>query len=229
MARFGFVMNTDFRLSRFRCGPARWGRLIAWPLRTWRGDGASASPSRCWRTSASWLRRWCSGRRVLPARSKSSSPRSHPGDQGPAPGRARNGERRGRNAPAAAAAAPPAPKPGRSRRASGEETPKAEGPDGEDEAGPAPTSDLGAYGPAGSRLTALMRLDRLRGDRLRRARRRAADAAARPARAAGRGRDWTCSHDFDALLVATPNPLDPAVTFVAARHHLDERGSCVRC
>ena len=29
-------------------------------------------------------------------------------------------------------------------------------------------------------------------------------------------------NDFDALLVATPNPLDPSVTFVAARHHLDE-------
>ena len=29
--------------------------------------------------------------------------------------------------------------------------------------GPAPTSDLGAYGPEGSRLTVLMRLDRLRG------------------------------------------------------------------
>jgi hypothetical protein len=28
--------------------------------------------------------------------------------------------------------------------------------------------------------------------------------------------------DFDALLVATPNPLDPAVTFVAVRHHLDD-------
>ena len=29
-------------------------------------------------------------------------------------------------------------------------------------------------------------------------------------------------NDFDALLVATPNPLDPSVTFVAARHHMDE-------
>ena len=28
--------------------------------------------------------------------------------------------------------------------------------------------------------------------------------------------------DFDALLVATPNPLDPSVTFVAVRHHLDD-------
>jgi hypothetical protein len=28
--------------------------------------------------------------------------------------------------------------------------------------------------------------------------------------------------DFDALLVATPNPRDPMVTFVVARHHLEE-------
>jgi hypothetical protein len=28
--------------------------------------------------------------------------------------------------------------------------------------------------------------------------------------------------DFDALLIATPNPVDPAVTFVAARHHLTD-------
>ncbi len=28
--------------------------------------------------------------------------------------------------------------------------------------------------------------------------------------------------DFEALLVATPNPLDPSVTFLAVRHHLDD-------
>ena len=28
--------------------------------------------------------------------------------------------------------------------------------------------------------------------------------------------------DLDALLVATPNPLDASVTFVAVRHHLDD-------
>src|SRR6185503_3556894 len=32
-----------------------------------------------------------------------------------------------------------------------------------DDTGPAPTNDLGAYGPEGSRVTVLMRLDRLRG------------------------------------------------------------------
>jgi hypothetical protein len=91
----------------------------------------------------------------------------------------------------------------------------------DDETGPAPTSDLGAYGPQGSRLTVLMRLDRLRGT----------DYAApvdellirlpdRRDFVSGTGLDLFM--DFDALLVATPNPLDPSVTFVAVRHHLDD-------
>jgi hypothetical protein len=91
----------------------------------------------------------------------------------------------------------------------------------EDDAAPAPTSDLGAYGPQGSRLTVLMRLDRLRGT----------DYAApvdellmrlpdRRDFVSGTGLDLFM--DFDALLVATPNPLDPTVTFVAVRHHLDD-------
>jgi hypothetical protein len=91
----------------------------------------------------------------------------------------------------------------------------------DDEAGPAPTSDLGAYGPQGSRLTVLMRLDRLRGT----------DYAApvdellirlpdRRDFVSGTGLDMFM--DFDALLVATPNPLDPSVTFVAVRHRLDD-------
>src|SRR6185295_12080773 len=91
----------------------------------------------------------------------------------------------------------------------------------DDDAGPAPTSDLGAYGPQGSRLTVLMRLDRLRGT----------DYAApvdellmrlpdRRDFVSGTGLDLFM--DFDALLVATPNPLDPTVTFVAVRHHLDD-------
>jgi len=91
----------------------------------------------------------------------------------------------------------------------------------DDELGPAPTSDLGAYGPQGSRLTVLMRLDRLRGT----------DYAApvdelltrlpdRRDFVSGTGLDLF--NDFDALLVATPNPLDAAVTFVAVRHHLDD-------
>jgi len=94
-------------------------------------------------------------------------------------------------------------------------------PPAEDDAGPAPTSDLGAYGPQGSRLTVLMRLDRLRGtdyagpvDEL---------LTRLPDRrdfVSGTGLDLFT--DFDALLVATPNPLDPSVTFLAVRHHLDD-------
>lgn len=91
----------------------------------------------------------------------------------------------------------------------------------DDEGGPAPTSDLGAYGPEGSRLTVLMRLDRLRGT----------DYSApvdellmrlpdRQDFVSGTGLDLFM--DFDALLIATPNPLDPSVTFVAVRHHLDD-------
>jgi hypothetical protein len=70
-------------------------------------------------------------------------------------------------------------------------------------------------------LTVLMRLDRLRGT----------DYAApvdellirlpdRRDLISGTGLDLFM--DFDALLVATPNPLDPTVTFLAARHHLDD-------
>jgi hypothetical protein len=91
----------------------------------------------------------------------------------------------------------------------------------DDESGPAPISDLGAYGPQGSRLTVLMRLDRLRGT----------DYAApvdellmrlpdRRDFVSGTGLDLFM--DFDALLIATPNPLDPTVSFVAVRHHLDD-------
>src|SRR3954462_15965828 len=91
----------------------------------------------------------------------------------------------------------------------------------DEDSGPAPTSDLGAYGPEGSRLTVLMRLDRLRGT----------DYAApvdelltrlpdRRDFISGTGLDLFM--DFDALLVATPNPMDPSVTFVAVRHHLDD-------
>ena len=105
-------------------------------------------------------------------------------------------------------------------RRQGRRRPRARRPT-DDDAGPAPTSDLGAYGPQGSRLTVLMRLDRLRGT----------DYAApvdellmrlpdRRDFVSGTGLDLFT--DFDALLVATPNPLDPSVTFVAVRHHLDD-------
>jgi hypothetical protein len=91
----------------------------------------------------------------------------------------------------------------------------------DDNKAPAPTADLGAYGPQGSRLTVLLRLDRMRGtdyasvvdalvDRL----------PDRHDLLDGTGLDLFQS--FDALLIATPHPLDPTVTFLAARHHIDE-------
>ncbi len=36
------------------------------------------------------------------------------------------------------------------------------------------------------------------------------------------GTDLDLFQTFDALLIATPHPLDPSVTFLAARHHLDD-------
>ncbi len=102
-------------------------------------------------------------------------------------------------------------------------------------AGPAPGApaapearrrgDVSAYGPEGSSLVAILRVDRLR-----------AGPAARPYVAAvdellrllpdrqrlleGTGLDLY--RDFDALLVATPNPLDATATFLAARHKVGD-------
>ena len=135
---------------------------------------------------------------------------------GPRAARARPGRRRAR---AAAASQPPADgtmaeRPGKDAKTAGS-TPT------DDDAGPAPTSDLGAYAPQGSRLTMLMRLDRLRGT----------DYAAPVAEMLMRlpdGRDFVTGTgldlftDLEALLVATPNPLDASVTFLAVRHHLDD-------
>jgi hypothetical protein len=91
----------------------------------------------------------------------------------------------------------------------------------QDAGGPAPTDDLTAYGPRGSRVTVLLRLDRLRTSDL------APGIDALLARLpdhqdllGGTGLDLFRS--FDALLIATPHPLDPTVTFLAVRHHLDD-------
>ncbi|HSS37967.1 MAG TPA: hypothetical protein VLT58_04300 [Polyangia bacterium] len=91
----------------------------------------------------------------------------------------------------------------------------------QDTGGPAPTDDLTAYGPRGSRLTVLLRLDRLRTSDL------APGIDALLARLPdhrdlldGTGLDLFRS--FDALLIATPHPLDPTVTFLAVRHHLED-------
>jgi hypothetical protein len=91
----------------------------------------------------------------------------------------------------------------------------------DDDSGPAPTSDLAAYGPPGSRLTVLLRLDRLRGTEYA----TAVDALLmrlpdRRDLLEGTGLDLFAS--FDALLIATPHPLDPSVTFLAVRHHVDD-------
>lgn len=117
------------------------------------------------------------------------------------------------------AAQPPADGTMAERRGKDEKTTGATPTD--DDAGPAPTNDLGAYAPQGSRLTMLMRLDRLRGT----------DYAAPVAEMLMRlpdGRDFVTGTgldlftDLEALLVATPNPLDASVTFLAVRHHLDD-------
>ena len=85
--------------------------------------------------------------------------------------------------------------------------------------------DLRSNGPEGSRMIALLRLDRLRDspdsentiaavDRLLLLlpdRHRLID---------GTGLDLY--RDFDSLLIATPNPRDDAVTFLATRHHLTD-------
>jgi hypothetical protein len=98
-------------------------------------------------------------------------------------------------------------------------------PDARPPAPPAKPGDLQSYGPEGSRLTALLRLDRLRASpegrgyigpvdellRLMPDRRRLLE---------GSGLDMY--RDFDALLIATPNPFDDAVTFLAVRHHLTD-------
>lgn len=91
--------------------------------------------------------------------------------------------------------------------------------------GPPRLRDLRSLGPETSRLTALLRLDRLRASpeapativaidgllKLLPDRRRLID---------GTGLDLY--RDFDLLLIATPNPVDDAVTFLAARHRLTD-------
>jgi len=82
---------------------------------------------------------------------------------------------------------------------------------------------LRSNGPDGSRLLALLRLDRLR----------ASPDASNTIAALDRlllllpdrhrlidGTGLDLYRDFDTLLIATPNPRDAAVTFLAARHHL---------
>jgi hypothetical protein len=92
----------------------------------------------------------------------------------------------------------------------------------EDAAGAGPT-DLGQLGPEGSRFTMLMRLDRLKDTPY------AAPVDALLMHMPDRrdlleGTGLSFYDDFEALLLATPNPLDYTATFVAARHHVSDAG-----
>jgi hypothetical protein len=83
--------------------------------------------------------------------------------------------------------------------------------------------DLRNYGPEGSRLTALLRLDRLRASSARSLYAAAIDQLLillpdRRRLIEGTGLDLF--RDFDALLIATPEPRNDKVTFLAVRHHL---------
>jgi hypothetical protein len=100
------------------------------------------------------------------------------------------------------------------------------GPPGRpDASGPRPR-DLRDYGPEGSRLTALLRLDRLRDGPQAPATIAAVDQLLRRLPDRRRLIDGTgldLYRDFDALLIATPDPMDDAVTFLAVRHHLTDQ------
>jgi hypothetical protein len=85
--------------------------------------------------------------------------------------------------------------------------------------------DLRGLGPDGSRLVALLRLDRLRASPDKDKTVAAVDQLLllmpdRRRLIEGSGLDLF--RDFDSLLVATPNPMDDAVTFLVVRHHLTE-------
>ena len=85
--------------------------------------------------------------------------------------------------------------------------------------------DLRNYGPEGSRLTALLRLDRLRASSVGSGLLAALDQLLvllpdRRRLLDGTGLDLY--RDFDALLIATPEPHNDKVTFLAVRHHLKD-------
>jgi hypothetical protein len=85
--------------------------------------------------------------------------------------------------------------------------------------------DLSAYGPEGSRVTAILRLDRLRQGPEAGPTIAAVDELLKmlpDRRRLLEGTGLDLYRDFDAILIATPNPLDDAVTFLAARHKLTD-------
>jgi hypothetical protein len=85
--------------------------------------------------------------------------------------------------------------------------------------------DLRENGPEGSRLLALLRLDRLRASPDHDATIASVDQLLKLLPDRHRLIDDTgfdLYRDFDSLLIATPNPADDAVTFLAARHRLTD-------
>jgi hypothetical protein len=85
--------------------------------------------------------------------------------------------------------------------------------------------DLRESGPEGSRVVALLRLDRLRASPDSEHTIAALDQLLTllpDRRRLIEGTGFDLYRDFDDLLIATPNPRDPAVTFLAARHHLGD-------
>lgn len=96
---------------------------------------------------------------------------------------------------------------------------------GNGDGGPPRLRDLRNVGPETSRLTALLRLDRLRESPEAPATIAAVDGLLKllpDRRRLIDGTDLDLYRDFDLLLIATPNPLDDAVTFLAARHRLTD-------
>ena len=85
--------------------------------------------------------------------------------------------------------------------------------------------DLRSNGPAGSRVVALLHMDRLRASPDSEKTIAAVDQLLMllpDRRRLIEGTGLELYRDFDSLLIATPNPADAAVTFLAARHHLGE-------
>jgi hypothetical protein len=85
--------------------------------------------------------------------------------------------------------------------------------------------DLRGNSPEGSRVVALLRLDRLRASPDSQNTIAALDqllALLPDRRRLVDGTGFDLYRDFDNLLIATPDPRDPAVTFLAVRHHLGD-------
>jgi hypothetical protein len=85
--------------------------------------------------------------------------------------------------------------------------------------------DLRSNGPEGSRVVALLYLDRLRASRESEKTIVALDQLLLllpDRRRLIEGTGFDLYRDFDSLLIATPNPTDADVTFLAARHHLGD-------